>query len=204
MTSGLVVQIRNKKDKKLRNEGYIPGIIYGAGKEPVMIAIQEKELVKECSELAFSRTVFELNINSKIEKVLPKEVSYHPVTGKILHVDFLRVSKGTKIKVQIPIEVINEDKSPGLKKGGLVNLVVHRLECFVASESIPDKIELDLTGKEIGESFLLNNINLPNGLTAVNPERDAVLATIVTSKIESEETVTQNTETTTENKENPQ
>ena len=187
-----------KEARKLRLQGLVPGIIYGDKKEPMMISISEKELCKECSTSSFFNSILNLNIDSNIEKVLPKEVVYHPVTGKVMHVDFMRVSKGSKIKIQIPVETINEDKAPGIKKGGIVNLVVHKLECYVDPDSIPEKIELDLTGKEIGESFLLDKIQLPNGVKPVNSERDAVLATIVISNVSASDDKTQASGTTAE------
>lgn len=181
----LEAKIRNehgsKHVKKLRKSGNIPGIIYGKEFQAQMITVNGKELVKESSTSSFFNTVLTLNISNKKEKVLPKEVSYDPVTGAILHIDFLRVNEGTKIKIQIPVETINEDKAPGIKKGGIVNLVVHKLECLVSPEEIPEKIELDLTGKEIGDSFLLEQVKLPKGVKPVNAIRDAVLATIVVS-----------------------
>ena len=191
-----------KESRKLRSNGFVPGIIYGNNKDPLMISISEKELTKECATSSFFNSVITLNVGSQAEKVLPKEVAYHPVTGRVIHVDFLRVSKGSKVKIQIPVETINEDKAPGIKKGGIVNLVVHKLECYVDPENIPEKIELDLTGKEIGESFLLNNIQLPSGVKPVNSERDAVLATIVISNVsvtdEKTQTATNIESTTTE------
>ena len=189
-----------REARKLRVQGFVPGIVYGDKKDPLMISISEKELSKECTTSSFFNSVFTLNIDSHIEKVLPKEVVYHPVTGRVIHVDFMRVSKGSKVKIQIPVETINEDKAPGIKKGGIINLVVHKLECYVDPENIPEKIELDLTGKEIGESFLLDNIQLPSGVKPVNSERDSVLATIVISNVSASEDKTQTaaaTETTT-------
>lgn len=189
-----------KESRKLRSNGFVPGIIYGNNKDPLMISISEKELTKECSTSSFFNSVITLNVGAQAEKVLPKEVAYHPVTGRVIHVDFLRVSKGSKVKIQIPVETINEDKAPGIKRGGIVNLVVHKLECYVDPENIPEKIELDLTGKEIGESFLLDNIQLPGGVKPVNSERDAVLATIVISNVSATDEKTQtatNTESTT-------
>ena len=173
-----------KEARKLRLQGFVPGIIYGDHKDPLMVSVSEKELTKECSTSSFFNSVLTLNINgSQVERVLPKEVAYHPVTGRVIHVDFMRISKGSKVKIQIPVETINEDKAPGIKKGGIINLVVYKLECYVDPDNIPEKIELDLTGKEIGESFLLDQIQLPNGVKPVNPERDAVLATIVISNV---------------------
>ncbi len=191
MLCSLNVQTRDTKgtahSRRLRYSGMVPGIIYGAGKAPLPISVSEKELNKEYSTSAFFNKVFTLDTGNDKEKVLPKDVSIHPVTGNILHVDFMRISKGTKIKIFVPVEMVNEDKSPGIKKGGIVNLVVHKLECLSNPESIPEKIVLDLAGKEIGESFLLNQTSLPEGVEAVNPERDNVLATIVISKIGKED-----------------
>lgn len=177
--------------RKLRLQGFVPGIVYGDNKDPLMISISEKELTKECSTSSFFNSVLTLNIDSTVEMVLPKEVTYHPVTGRVIHVDFMRVSKGSKVKIQIPVETINEDKAPGIKKGGIINLVVYKLECYVDPDNIPEKIELDLTGKEIGESFLLDKIQLPSGVKPVNPERDSVLATIVISNVSASEDKTQ-------------
>lgn len=189
MSVNFTVENRNKsgakESRKLRLKGFVPGIIYGNKKDPLMISVSEKELTKECATSSFFNSVLTLNIGSQVERVLPKEVAYHPVTGRVIHIDFMRVSKGSKVKIQIPVEIINEDKAPGIKKGGIVNLVVYKLECYVDPDNIPEKIELDLTGKEIGESFLLDNIQLPNGVKPVNPERDAVLATIVISNVSS-------------------
>lgn len=187
MTLNFTVKNREKSGakeaRKLRLQGLVPGIVYGDHKDPLMISISEKEISKECSTSSFFNSVLTLNVGSQVERVLPKEVAYHPVTGRVVHVDFLRVSKGSKVKIQIPVETINEDKAPGIKKGGIINLVVHKLECYVDPDNIPEKIELDLTGKEIGESFLLDQIQLPSGVKPVNSERDAVLATIVISNV---------------------
>ena len=201
MNLNLTVQIRKEKGtreaRKLRLQGLTPGIIYGSNKEEAtMISVSEKELTKECSSASFFNSVLTLNMGDKTERVLPKAVVYHPVTDRVIHVDFMRVSKGSKVKIQIPVEIINEEKAPGIKKGGIINLVVHKLECYVDPENIPEKIELDLTGKEIGESFLLDNIQLPIGLKPVNPERDAVLATIVISNVSTVDDKSQSTATT--------
>lgn len=199
----LNVQTRDAKgsrqSRKLRHNGLVPGIIYGAKKEPTMIAISAKEISKEYNNSLFFNKVWSLVSNGKeTEKVLPKSVSCHPVTGKILHVDFMRVSKDKKVKIMIPVETINEDKSPGIKKGGIINLVVHRLECLCVPDAIPEKIVLDLSGKEIGDSFLLEQIELPKGVEAINAIRDSVLATIVVSKVGKEEDKAQATTTTAE------
>lgn len=191
MASNLIVTERSasgkKSARKLRHEGFVPGIIYGDNKEPVMVSVGEKELVAECYSLSFLGHVIEAKIGSHTEKFLPKEIEFDPVTDRPVHIDFLRVSKNSKVKVSIAIEFVNEDKSPGIKKGGIVNIVVHKLDCFCSPDSIPEKLVIDLSGKDIGDGFLLENMKLPEGVSPVNPERDSVIATIVGSKLMSEE-----------------
>ena len=191
MASSIIVTERSasgkKSARKLRHEGFIPGVIYGDNKAPVLVSVGEKELVAECYTSAFLGHVIEAKIGSVTEKFLPKEIEFDPVTDRPVHIDFLRVSKNSKVKVSIAIEFINEDKSPGIKKGGLINVVVHKLECFCSPESIPEKLIIDLAGKDIGDGFLLENMELPEGVSPVNAERDAVIATIVGSKLMTEE-----------------
>lgn len=189
MASSLIItkrEVSGKREmRKLRHEGLVPGVIYGDNQEPTLVAVGEKELIAECYSLAFLGHVIEAKLGSKTEKFLPKEIEFHPVTEMPIHIDFQRISKDSKVKVSIAVEFINEDKSPGIKKGGVINFVVHRLECFCSPESIPEKIVLDLSGKEIGESFVLENMTLPEGVVPVNAERDAVLATLVGSRVSS-------------------
>lgn len=202
MASNLVVSERTatgkKAIRKLRQEGFVPGVIYGANKEPVLVSVQEKELLAECYTLAFLGHIIEAKIGSKTEKFLPKEIDFDPVTDRPVHIDFLRVSKNSKVKVSIAVEFINEDKCPGIKKGGVINIVVHRLECLCSPDSIPEKIIVDLTDKDLGESFLLENLDLPNDIVPVNRERDAVIATLVESRIFEEDTSASTTEETAE------
>lgn len=201
MSSSLNVQLRescgSRQSRRLRHNGLVPGIIYGADKKPLMVSINRKELSKECNNSLFFNRVISLNTGKEVEKVLPKSIFCHPVSGDVLHVDFMRIAKGTKVKIMIPVETINEEKSPGIKKGGIINLVVHRLECLCNPERIPENLKLDLTGKEIGDSFLLENINIPTGVEPVNAVRDNVLATIVVSKVGKEEDKVSTTSSTT-------
>lgn len=184
--------------RKLRHEGLVPGIIYGDNQEPTKVSVGEKELMAECYTLAFFNRIIDVTIGKKKDKVLPRSISFDPVTDRPLHIDFQRISKDAKIKISIPVETINEDKCPGLKKGGIINFVVHQLECLCSPENIPEKILLDLSGKEIGESFLLDNTNLPEGVVAANAERDAVLATIVGTKAGGDDEGTSSTAASTE------
>lgn len=195
MASSLKISLREvsgkRANRKLRHDGLVPGIIYGDNKEPTLVSIGEKELLAECYTLAFLGHVIEAKLGTKTEKFLPKEIEFDPVTEKPIHVDFQRVSKDSKVKVGIAVEFINEDKSPGMKKGGVINFVVHKLECFCPPDSIPEKIVLDLNGKEIGASFLLADIKLPDGVVPVNQERDAVIATIAGARVVSAEEKTE-------------
>lgn len=174
-----------KEARKLRHEGMIPGIVYGSGTDPVSVSIDTKALEQVCYSSAFFSRVIDINLSGKTEKVLPREVDYHPVTDRPIHVDFQRISKNSKIKVHVSIEFIDEDKSPGMKKGGVLNTVVHQLECLCPADNIPEKFVLSLAGKEIGDSFLLLDLNLSQGVEAAHPERDVVIATLVGSRTSS-------------------
>ena len=191
MAADLIITAREASGKratrKLRHEGFVPGVIYGDNKEPTLVAVSEKKLMAECYTLAFLGHVIEAKIGEKTEKFLPKEIEFDPVTDRPIHVDFLRISKNSKVKVNIAIEFINEDKSIGLKKGGVINVVVHKLECFCSPESIPEKIVIDLANADIGATFLLENVALPEGVSPVNAERDAVIATLVGSRVSSDD-----------------
>jgi large subunit ribosomal protein L25 len=172
----------SRKSRKLRRDGLVPGVVYGCGGKPVLVEVGEKELSVECEAATFFGHVIEAELGAGIERFIPKDVDFHPVSGAPTHVDFQRVSRDSKIKVHVPVEFENEDRSPGLKKGGMINIVVHRLECNCSPYSIPERIVLDLSRKEIGDSFALIDVRLPDGVSPVNPERDSVIATIVNAR----------------------
>lgn len=184
--------------RKLRHESMVPGVVYGSGTEPMAVSINTKALEQLCYSSSFFSHVIDVNLAGKAEKILPRSVDYHPVTDKPIHVDFQRVSRDSKIKVHISIEFVDEEKSPGMKKGGVLNIVVHQLECLCSANSIPEKFVLSLSGKEIGDSFLLENMDLPKGIEPSNPERDAVIATLVGSRTASSEDEIETTEMTEE------
>lgn len=171
--------VGTKEVRRLRHNGTIPGVIYGDNKQPVNISLSQKELESVCYSSAFYNSIIDINLGSEVEKIIPRDIDFHPVTDKPLHVDFQRVAKGEKVRVHIAVNFINDDKSIGLKKGGVLNIVVHQLECFCSPDNIPEKITLDLSGKDIGYGFLLADVNLPEGVVPSNPERDSVIATIV-------------------------
>ena len=170
----------------LLNKGMVPGIIYGKGTEPTKIAFENKVLLKLMHTGAFYSTILDLDIEGKNEKVLPKQLQYHPVTDKLIHFDFLRVQNDTKVTVEVPVEFLNQDTCPGLKKGGVLNLVRREVELSCNANNIPDKLQFDLITSEIGDSIKISNIELPEGVTPTITDRDFVVATVVPPTVEAE------------------
>ena len=170
----------------LLNKGMVPGIIYGKGTEPTKIAFENKVLLKLMHTGAFYSTILDLDIEGKNEKVLPKQLQYHPVTDKLIHFDFLRVQNDTKVTVEVPVEFLNQDTCPGLKKGGVLNLVRREVELSCNANNIPDKLQFDLIKSEIGDSIKISNIALPDGVNPTITDRDFVVATVVPPTVEVE------------------
>ena len=170
----------------LLNKGMVPGIVYGKGTEPKKIAFENKVLQKLMHTGAFYSTILDLDIEGKNEKVLPKQLQYHPVTDKLIHFDFLRVQNDTKVTVEVPVEFLNQDTCPGLKKGGVLNLVRREVELSCNANNIPDKLQFDLITSEIGDSIKISNIELPEGVNPTITDRDFVVATVVPPTVEVE------------------
>ena len=170
------------------NKGMVPGIVYGKGTEPTKIAFENKVLQKLMHTGAFYSTIIDIDIEGKVEKVLPKQLQYHPVTDKLIHFDFLRVQDDTKVTVEIPVDFLNQDTCPGLKKGGVLNLVRREVELICNANNIPNKLQFDLITSEIGDSIKISNIELPEGVKPTITDRDFVVATLVPPTVEVEET----------------
>ena len=189
---------RNKEPSSthsLLNRGMVPGIIYGKNSEPTKIAIEDKVLKKLMETGSFYSTILDIDIDGKLEKILPKQLQYHPVNDKLIHFDFLRVQENTKVTVEIPVEFLNQDKCPGLKKGGVLNTVRRLVELSCFANKIPSKLEFDLIESEIGDAVKISNIKLPEGVTPTISDRDFVIATLVPPTVEVE---TKSEEETTE------
>ena len=188
----------------LLTKGMVPGIIYGKGSEPTKIALENKLLIKLMNTGSFYSTILDIDINGKVEKILPKQLQYHPVTDKLIHFDFLRVQENTKVTVEIPIEFLNQDKCPALKKGGVLNTVRRLVELSCNANNIPSKLEFDLINSEIGDAVKISNINLPDGVLPTITDRDFVIATLVPPTVEvetkTEETAEESTAESTEEK----
>jgi len=165
--------------RALRREGRVPAVIYGGKEAPTTIHLEEKELVKQLGTGHFMNSIVEIKLGSEILRTLPKDVSLHPVTDRPEHVDFLRMTKGGKIGVSVPVVFINEDASPGLKKGGVLNVVRHELELVCENDKIPAEIEIDVTGKEVGDSIHISELTLPEGSESAITDRDFTIATLV-------------------------
>ncbi|MBM3468851.1 MAG: 50S ribosomal protein L25/general stress protein Ctc [Alphaproteobacteria bacterium] len=172
--------------RAVRTSGMVPGIVYGNKKDPEMIALEPRSLMAECMQPGFFSKLYSLSINGAQQEVLAKHVQFHPVTDRPLHVDFMRVSKGAKVHVFVPITFINEDKAPGIKRGGVLNIIHHNLELICPAQSIPEKLVVDLTGREINQTIHLEALALPEGVIAAHPDRDNTIATIVAPTVEEE------------------
>ena len=165
--------------RALRREGRVPAVIYGNKKDAVSIHVEEKELFKLLMTGHFMNSVIEVTLDGSTERTLPKDVHFDPVTDRPMHVDFLRLDKNSKIDVNVPVVFVNEEASPGLKRGGVLNVVRHELELLCASDKIPGEIEIDVTGLEVGDSVHISALTLPEGSESAITDRDFTIATIV-------------------------
>ncbi len=163
----------------LRREGRVPAVIYGGKEEPTPIHVEEKELVRQLGTGHFMNSIVMIDIGGKSVRTLPKDVALHPVTDRPLHVDFLRLAKDAKIEVSVPVVFVNEEASPGLKKGSVLNVVRHEIDLICPSDSIPNEIEIDVSGVELGDSIHISAVTLPAGAESAITDRDFTIATIV-------------------------
>lgn len=179
----LSVELRDNTGKgatrTLRRGGRVPAVLYGGKDEPVHFSVERKQLDKELHRTGFLSKIFELPLKGKKEKALVRDVQFHPVTDYPLHLDFLRVSKDGKITVSVPLNFMNDMDSPGIKKGGVLNIILHNLEVSSDIDHIPSQIDVDLTGLEIHDSIHLKDLQMPTGVVAAHPERDNDIANIV-------------------------
>ena len=182
----------------LLSKGMVPGIIYGKGTEPTSIAFEDKVLQKLMHTGSFYSTILDIDIEGKAEKILPKQLQYHPVTDKLIHFDFLRVQNDTKVTVDVPVQFLNQETCPGLKKGGVLNLVRRDVELSCNANNIPDNLQFDLASSEIGDSIKISNIDLPEGVKPTISERDFVIATLAPPTVEVETKTTETDEAAAE------
>lgn len=175
-------EVRERRGKgaarAARRAALVPAVVYGDRKEPLLITVDEKTLRRELKQPGFFARQFDLRLNGESHRVLPRDVQLHPVTERPLHVDFLRVSADTKIRLSVPVVFENEEASPGLKRGGVLNVVRHEIEVFCAAGAIPQSFTVDLSGLDIGDSVHISEIALPEGVRPTITDRDFTIATI--------------------------
>ena len=164
--------------KSLRLKGIIPAIIYGGSEKNEKVSVSKKTLKTLLDKEGFLSSIITLNINGKNQNVLPREITYNVLSDDPIHVDFLRVVEGAKIRIEVPVQFINHEKSPGLKRGGVLNIVRRKIELNCPSEKIPESIVIDLDGIDIGESFKISSVKLAEGVTPTIVGRDFVIATL--------------------------
>ena len=165
--------------RELRRNGRVPAVISGGKEEPLAIHVEAKELARQLNTGHFMNSIVMVEVGGKTVRAIPKDVAVHPVSDRPTHVDFLRLAKDAKIQVAVPVVFVNEDDSPGLKKGGVLNVVRHELELVCESDKIPDDIQLDVTGLDIGDSIHISHVALPEGSVSAITDRDFTIATVV-------------------------
>ena len=168
--------------RAMRREGRVPAVVYGNKEEPLAIHLEEKALIKAMSKGHFMNSVVMIEVASGgTARTLPKDVQFHPVTDRPLHVDFLRISEHSSVTVNVPIRFVDEEECRGLKRGGALNAVRHEIEFVCDAAEIPDEIVISLKGLNIGDSLHISAVKLPKGVTSAITDRDFTIATIVPS-----------------------
>ena len=173
--------------RSLRREGRTPAVIYGDNKEPVKISLSENEINVEYNKGQMFTTLCDLEVAGKKHLVLARDVQLHPVTDVVEHVDFLRVTKKTKIAVNVPVQFVNEDKCPSIDKKGTLNVVRYTVELLCTATSIPDVLEVNLEGKDHGDAVKVSDATMPEGADPVITDRDFTIATLIAPKTAAQE-----------------
>ena len=168
---------------KLRSDGFIPAVLYGGKKDNLNISLKKLYIQDIIKTETFMSKVYDLDIDGSSEKVLPRDISYDPISDEPIHIDFLRIVIGSRLTLEIPVKFINSDKSPGLKKGGVLNIVRRKVELKCPAENIPDEIVVDLNNTEINSSLKISAVKLPENVNPTITDRDFVIATVVSPTI---------------------
>ena len=166
--------------RAIRRQGMIPAVVYGTGQPPKAIAIQFKEARKLIYDGGFMTTMFEIDIEGDMERVIPRDYQLDPVKDMPIHIDFFRVAKGQTVTVEVPVHFANQETCKGIKRGGTLNVVRHAVELFVPADAIPDAIEIDIKDLDMGDSLHISAVKLPEGCSPVIQDRDFTIATIAT------------------------
>ncbi len=161
-----------------RRAGLIPAVIYGDKKDPVMVTLEPRSFVRELHKPGFFAKLMDLEIEGVTHRTLPRDVQFHPVTDSPMHVDFLRVGASTKVTVEVPVHFVDQDKSPGLKRGGILNIVRHEIELVCRADAIPEGLTISLEGRDIGDSIHISAVALPEGTHPTITDRDFTIASV--------------------------
>jgi large subunit ribosomal protein L25 len=170
-----------------RRSGRVPGIIYGDGKDPMTISFEPRELSRAINRAGFFATIVDVSVDGAVHRTLAREVQYHPVTDTALHVDLMRVGAGAQVSVSVPVSFINHENAPGLRRGGILNVIRHNIDIVCAVDAIPDRVVVDLNGLEIGDSVHIEAVEMPAGVRAVIGSRDTTIASVAASSAVREE-----------------
>lgn len=165
--------------RALRRDGRVPAVVYGGAEEPLAIHVAERELVRLLGTGHLMNSLVMVDVGGRQHRTLPKDVAFHPVTDRPLHVDFLRLAQGATVSVAIPVRFANEEGAPGIERGGVLNVVRHELELVCDAGNIPEEIVIDLTGLEVGDSIHISDVTLPEGTSSAIDDRDFTIATVV-------------------------
>jgi large subunit ribosomal protein L25 len=188
----MTAQMRDRAGKgaarATRRAGRVPAVIYGGKQDPKIISLDPRDIVKGVDSGAFFSTVFDIEMDGGKERVLPRDMQVHPINDMPQHLDFLRVTANTKVTVEVPVNFMNEEESPGLKRGGVLNVVRYAVEVICSAENIPTSFDLDLTGLEIGDGLHAGSLNLPDGIELSITDRDFTIATVAAPTVAEEET----------------
>ena len=194
MSNAVVInaEVRDRAGKgaarAVRRAGRVPAVIYGGKKEPTIITLDPRDVVKGVETGEFFSTIYELELESGNERVLPRDLQVHPINDLPQHLDFLRVTADTRVTVEVPVNFHNEEESPGLKRGGVLNVVRYAVEVNCSAEAIPASFDLDLTGLEIGEGLHSSSLVLPSGVELTITDRDFTIASVAAPTVVQEET----------------
>ena len=188
MTAQLRDGVGKGAARATRRAGRVPAVIYGGKKDPKIISLDPRDIAKGVDSGAFFSTIFDILIDEGKERVLPRDMQVHPVNDTPQHLDLLRVTADTKVTVEVPVNFLNEEESPGLKRGGVLNVVRYAVEVICSAENIPASFDLDLTGLEIGDGLHAGSLSLPDGIELTITDRDFTIATVAAPTVVEEET----------------
>jgi large subunit ribosomal protein L25 len=170
-----------------RRNGMVPCVIYGNKKPAVSVLLERRIVERELHKGGFTNRLYDVDVEGKSEQVLPRDVQLHPITDLPMHVDFLRLSSATQIKIMVPVTFLDDEESPGLKRGGVLNVVRHEIEFSCRADAIPETIEISLDGLDIGDSIHISQVKLPDGVEPTITDRDFTIATIAAPTVATEE-----------------